>query len=166
MSFAIEISVYAQQRRALEAMRREFQRRAAGDNTTSGYLGWVLGGFVVFVAVIVIVSWVVNRFRERRPYFSHTLLFLELSCVHKLKLRDILFLWKWTSRERIRPRALIFVDPALWENKINPALVAAGAAIPQTEWDRLYARLFGNLVLPNTITEAAGATSVNPSAPG
>lgn len=153
--------VYAQQRRALDALREEFQRRATGTNLSTDNLGWFLGVFVALITVMILVSWLINRFQQRRPYFSHTLLFLELSWVNQLKLKDVLFLWKWTSKERIRPRAQIFVDPALWQGKINPILVAAGSTIQPTEWDRLYARLFGTLVPQNNVAESAGTSRAN-----
>jgi len=152
----------AGQSRPLEALREEFQRRAAGTNVSHTNLGWILGVIAVVIGVIILGSWVVNHFQQRRPYFSYTLLFLELSWVHKLKLKDVLFLWRWTSQERIRPRAQIFVDPGLWQEKINPILVAAGSAVHQTEWDRLYVRLFGTLVLCNDLAESAGTSAVNP----
>jgi len=152
----------AGQSRPLEALREEFQRRAAGTNVSHTNLGWISGVIAVVIGVIILGSWVVNHFQQRRPYFSYTLLFLELSWVHKLKLKDVLFLWRWTSQERIRPRAQIFVDPGLWQEKINPILAAAGSAVHQTEWDRLYVRLFGTLVLCNDLAESAGTSAVNP----
>lgn len=161
LSLGLSAYVYAQQRRPLEALREEFQRRATGTNLRTDDLGWILGVFVVLITLMILVSWLINRFQQRRPYFSHTLLFLELSWVHQLKLKDVLFLWKWTSQDRIRPRAQIFVDPALWQGKINPILAAAGSTIQQTEWDRLYGRLFGTLVPQNNLTESAGTSTAN-----
>lgn len=153
----------AGQSRPLEALREEFQRRAAGTNASHSNLAWILGVVAVVITVVILVSWVVNYFQQRRPYFSYTLLFLELSWVHKLKLKDILLLWRWTSQERIRPRAQIFVDPGLWQDKINPVLAAAGSPIHQTEWDRLYARLFGTLVLSNAPADSTGTSAANRS---
>lgn len=152
--FASGSAVYAQQRRALEMLRHEFQRRATGSGTDNTTLGWVLVVFVAFVTLLAIVSWIVNRFRQRRPYFSHTLLFLELSWIHRFRFKDILLLWRWTSRENIRPRAQVFVDPTLWQNKINPVLAAAGSVVGQTDWDRLYSQLFGTFVPQNCHSES------------
>jgi len=157
--FASGSAVYAQQRRALEMLRHEFQRRATGSGTDNTTLGWILAAFVAFLVVLAVVSWIVNRFRQRRPYFSHTLLFLELSWIHRFRYKDILFLWRWTSQEKIRPRAQVFVDPALWQNKINPVLVAAGLVVGQTDWDRLYSQLFGTFVPQNCPGQSPSGTS-------
>ena len=146
--YGSEAAAYGQGRTPLEILHREFQRRATGSDTDHTALLWGLAVFVGLVAVLMIIAWVINYFQQRRPYFSHTLLFLELCCVHRMRIKDILLLWKWTSRDKIRPRSLIFVDPGLWQSKLDHNLlnVTAGSVAAQTTWNRLYTQLFGAFV--------------------
>ncbi len=130
----------------MEILHEEFKRRATRSEADPATVLWGLAIFVSLLVVLMIVSWIVGYVQQRRPYFSHTLLFLELSRVHRMRLKDISLLWKWTSREKIRPRSLIFVDPGLWQNKIDHDLLTAGPTAVQTDWNRLYVQLFGTFV--------------------
>jgi len=146
--YASETAAYGQGRTPLEILHQEFRRRATRSDTDHTALLWGLAVFVGLVVVLMVIAWLINYFQQRRPYFSHTLLFLELCCVHRMRIKDILLLWKWTSRDKIRPRSLIFVDPGLWQSKLDHNLlnVTAGSVAAQTTWNRLYTQLFGAFV--------------------
>lgn len=128
----------------LRYLQEEFQRRQSG--TASGaQLKWVIIAFIIGIVVIGVAYWLVERFRHHRPYYSRLLLFLELCCVHRLSIKEIWHLWRWTQQAGIRPAARIFTEPDLWEGRVNFIAQAAGLGRHTTLWDKLFARCFGEL---------------------
>lgn len=150
-------SLWAEPVNRLRYLQQEFQRRQSGAGTAGTQLKWVILAFIIGVAVIGAVYWLVERFRHRRPYYSRFLLFLELCWVHRLSVKEIWHLWRWAHRSGIRPMARVFTEPELWDGYVNFAAHAAGLATCVTLWDKLYARCFGELAVGDPLpAENAG----------
>lgn len=150
----------ADQPSPLQVLHEEFRKRAAGQGPSGARWLWGILILLGLVLVAAVVMWLVERFRQRRPYFSRTLLFAELCFLHRLTLSESLFLWRWTGQERIRPRARVFCEPELWRGKIGHPATNSAAIPPQTRWDTLYRRLFGDL-LPDAVAAASEVTPTN-----
>ncbi len=154
---------WGQRRAPLEFLRREFQRRQAGELVPSTQWYWYLLGLLVFIVMLGAVAWVVERFRNRRPYKSRWLLFLELCWVHRLGWRQIWELWRWIRQEKIYPPARVFCEPELWEDHVDFVTLAAGGR-DGSPWTALYERCFGRLIpTAQTLPRSGPSSAESPS---
>lgn len=138
--------LWADQPSPLQVVHEEFRRRAAGQGPSGARWLWGILLLLGLVLVAAALMWLVEQFRQRRPYSSRTMLFVELCWLHRLNLSESLFLWRWTGRERIRPRARIFCEPELWQGKIGHLATNSAEIPPQSRWRALYHHLFGNIL--------------------